>query len=161
MINQKQLKAASVFYTSLKGQNSCIHSVSKEKYQFKHFLINQRHLQLVTDVKRKGDGDPNNNVTLCIKLKFPNSKWLPRKKRGKSTKSTTKTFEPQSQIVEYINNINENEGEELANLSPSKALTKFENFIMKIGKEVAKIKVRHHPDQFMQSKSMVQFHIEC
>jgi len=69
-----ELGTAYTFYASNKGHDTWIHAASKEKHQLDHFLINQRHLQLVMDVKRKGEGVPSHCAALCNKLKFPNTK---------------------------------------------------------------------------------------
>ena len=42
-----------------------------------------------------------------------------------------------AKIVEYFNNIMEGESNHLSDLSPSKALSKFESFIIASAKEVA------------------------
>ena len=83
ILNQFQLRAASTFFESSKGHDTWIHPATKVKYQLDHFLIKKKHLQIIMDVKRKGDGIPSDHAALCIKLKFPNAKLTPRKQRMK------------------------------------------------------------------------------
>ena len=59
-----------------------------------------------------------------------------------------------AKIVKYINNINKNEPEELSNLSPSEALTKFEEFILNLENDVAKREVKTCHDWSMQSEGI-------
>ena len=51
-----------------------------------HFLIKKTRLQIITDVKWKGNDIPSDHTALCIKLKFPNVKLTPRKKQMKTVK---------------------------------------------------------------------------
>ena len=79
ILNQFQLRAASTSFESSKGHDTWIHPATKVKYQLDHFLIKKKHLQIIMDIKRKGNGIPSNHAALCIKLKFSNVKLTPRK----------------------------------------------------------------------------------
>ena len=65
-----------------------------------------------------------------------------------------------AKIVEYFNNIMEDESNDLSNLSPSEALSKFESFIIPSAKEVAEREVKNHPDWFTQSEEILLHHID-
>ena len=111
------------------------------------------YLQLITDVKRKGDRVLSDHTTLCIKL---NLKWLSTKQRGRTVKKIIRvnnwilqasgSNHFKAKIAKNINNIDENKQVELANLSPSEALAKFEEFIIHRLKEAAEREVGSHPN---------------
>ena len=63
-------------------------------------------------------------------------------------------------IVEYFNNIMEAKVKDLSNLSPSKALSKFESFIIMSAKEVAEREAKNHPNWFTQSEEVILHHID-
>jgi len=84
ILTQFQMRAASTFFESSKGHDTWINPAMKVKYQLDHFLIKKKHLQIITDVKRKDNGIPSDHTALCIKLKFPNVKLTPRKKQMKT-----------------------------------------------------------------------------
>jgi len=80
-----------------------------------------------------------------ISLRFPSMKWLPKKhhdrtarkvfKINNKTLNNTGNKAYKSKIAEYINSIDDNQIEDMSNLSPSEALSKFETHIIKLAKE--------------------------
>ena len=65
-----------------------------------------------------------------------------------------------AKIVEYIKNIMEDDLNVLSNLSPPKALSKFESFIITSAKEVAVREVKNCPDWFTQPEEVLLHHID-
>ena len=55
VMNHLQLRVASTFFVSKKnqGHDTWTHPTTKEYYQLDHFLIKHRHLQLITNIKKK------------------------------------------------------------------------------------------------------------
>ena len=62
--------------------------------------------------------------------------------------------------IKYINSIDDKEKKDTSNLSPSGALSKFEAFIKRYAKEIAKDKVKTHPNWFANLKKTLMSHIK-